>query len=1082
MISRTEIRRLCNSSSYFKGMDLYHQRKIEVLSVWENGEEDIVEAVVEGSNENSYEVQITCRPKENKVAEVFCECPAYESYPGICKHCVAVLLAYLDEKKQNIEREKRLPRASRTTRELKELLNRKAVEHTAPILQRELYEKVRLEPQFQVSEGGVSMSLKIGAGQMYVLKDIFAFAQSMETGKEVTYGKKLQFIHVPKVFEPRSAELALFLVQWSRENRNLYREPAWYGNSYGYVYEKLKEISLSVPELAKVLGVLKGTSVAVKLRGQDAGMWEITEESPERKVELLGEEQGLRIRTEKILIFRDSDWAIYFQNQKIFLTRQGNEKPEDEFFFLLQQLPGQCAFLEKEDVPAFCKAYLSAMQTELSCVSKNFDPQEYAVTPVSFAFYLDALTDTFFTIKGMAVYGEERFNLFDKKTGVGKRDLIGEAEAEFLVTSWGNAYDEKRQCMVLAEDEQKIYEFLTEGIPMLGQYGEVYVSETMKRMKVLTSPKISVGLSLALGTLKMVVSSGEFTKEELEEIFSRYDRKKRYFRLKNGTFINMEGEFGRLCELREGLGLTKTQLLQEEITLPVYRALYLDGELRGCEGFQVKKDRDFKALIRNMKTIEDNDFELPKSLEGIFREYQKKGFLWIKTLKNNGFAGILADEMGLGKTLQVIGFLLSELEETEPGENKRCLIVCPASLVYNWVSEFQKFAPNLSVTAIAGSSQEREELLRCCGEQEILVTSYDLLKRDILLYEKIPFFCQVLDEAQYIKNHGTQAAKVVKGILADFRLALTGTPVENRLSELWSIFDYLLPGFLYSYERFRREFEIPIVQRQEEEAIKRLQKMVCPFILRRVKKDVLKDLPEKMEKNVYAVMEGEQKELYDAHAQRLKLMLSKQTEEEFRSSRIKVLSELTRLRQLCCCPALVYEGYKGKSSKEELCMELIQQGVLAGHRILLFSQFVTMLERLEKKLEERRIPYYTLTGSTGKGMRRQLVQDFQEKDEAKVFCISLKAGGTGLNLTAADMVIHYDPWWNQAVQDQATDRVHRIGQKNPVTVYRLLEKNTIEENIQRLQEKKKNLADELLSGEDMGNASFNREELLEILT
>lgn len=1080
MISRTEIRRLCNSSSYFKGMDLYHQGKIEELSVWENGEEDIVEAVVEGSNQNSYEVQITCIPKENKVAEVFCECPAYESYPGICKHCVAVLLAYLDEKKQNIEKEKRLPRASRTTRELKELLNRKAVEHTAPILQRELYEKVRLELQFQVSEGGVSMSLKIGAGQMYVLKDIFAFAQSMETGKEVAYGKKLQFIHVPKVFEPRSKKLAVFLVEWSRENRNLYREPAWYGNSYGYVYEKLKEISLSVSELAKVLRILNGTSVAVKLRGQDAGMWEITEKSPRRSVEFLGEPQGLRIRTEKMLIFRDSDWVIYFQKQKIFLTRQ-EDRPEEEFFVLLQQLPGQCAFLEKEDVPAFCREYLPAVQNTLSCMYKNFDPQEYTIEPVSFAFYLDALTDDFLTIKGMAVYGEEKFNLFDKKTGVGKRDLAGEAEAELLVTSWGNAYDEKRQCMVLAEDEQKIYEFLTEGVSMLGQYGEVYVSETLKRMKVLASPRISVGLSLALGTLKMVVSSGKFTREELEEIFSRYDRKKRYFRLKNGTFVNMEGEFGRLCELREGLGLTRTQLLQEEITLPVYRALYLDGELCGWEGFQVKKDRNFKALIRNMKTIEDNDFELPKSLEGIFREYQKTGFLWIKTLKNNGFAGILADEMGLGKTLQVIGFLLSELEEAEPGENKRCLIVCPASLVFNWVSEFQKFAPNLLVKAVVGSSQEREELLQCCGEQEILVTSYDLLKRDILMYEKLSFFCQVLDEAQYIKNHGTQSAKAAKGIFSAFRLALTGTPIENRLSELWSIFDYLLPGFLYSYERFRREFEIPIVQKQEEEARKHLQKMVRPFILRRVKKDVLKDLPEKMEKNVYAVMEGEQKELYDAHAKRLKLMLSNQTEEEFSSSRIKVLSELTRLRQLCCCPALVYEGYKGESSKEELCMELIQQGVLAGHRILLFSQFVTMLERLEEKLKERGISYYSLTGSTGKRMRSQLVRDFQEKDEAKVFCISLKAGGTGLNLTAADMVIHYDPWWNQAVQDQATDRVHRIGQKNPVTVYRLLEKNTIEEKIQHLQEKKKNLAEELLSGENMGSGSFNREELLEIL-
>ncbi len=1080
MISRTEIRRLCNSSAYFKGMDLYHQGKIEEFSVWEQEEEDFIDAVVEGSGQNSYSVQITCRPGENKVAEAFCECPAYESYPGICKHCVAVLLAYLDEKKNSTEREKRLPRASKTTRELKELLIRKEAERTAPILQRELYEKVRLEPYLQVSEGGISISFKIGTGQMYVLKDIFAFAQNMETGREAAYGKKLQFVHVPKVFEPKSAKLAAFLVQWSEENRNLYRESAWYGNSYGYVYQKLKEISLSAAELAKVLEILQGTSVSVKLRGQDVGMWEITEKSPKRSIELSGEAMGLRIRTERLLVFRDSQWVIYFQDQKIFLTRH-QEGPEEELFFLLQQLPGQCAFLEKEDVPDFCREYLPAVQKEYSCVCKNFDPQEYTIEPVSFAFYLDALTDRFLTIKGAALYGEEKFNLFDKKTGVGRRDFIEEARAELLVTSWGNAYDEKRQCMVLAEDENKIYEFLTEGIPMLGKQGEVYVSEALKRMKVLASPRISVGISLSSGALHMAVSSETFTREELAEILSRYDKKKRYYRLKNGTFLNMEGGLKQLWELKESLGLLRKQLLQENITLPAYRALYLDGEFSKCEGLQVKKDRNFKALIRNMKTIEDNDFELPKSLEGIFREYQKTGFLWLKTLKTNGFGGILADEMGLGKTLQVIGFLLSEMEEAEEGKNKSCLIVCPASLVFNWISEFQKFAPDLCVKAVTGNSREREEILKHCGEKDILVTSYDLLKRDILCYEAHSFAFQILDEAQYIKNHGTQAAKAAKEVSAAFRLALTGTPVENRLSELWSIFDYLLPGFLYSYEHFRKEIEIPIVQRQEEEVRERLKKMVSPFLLRRVKKDVLKDLPEKIEKNLYATMEGEQKELYHAHAQRLKMMLGRQTEEEFRSSRIQVLSELTRLRQLCCCPALVYEGYEGESSKEELCMELIRQGISSGHRILLFSQFVTMLERLEKKLEEQGISYYSLTGSTGKRMRSQLVRDFQEKDEAKVFCISLKAGGTGLNLTAADMVIHYDPWWNQAVQDQATDRVHRIGQKNPVTVYRLLEKDTIEERIQLLQGQKKNLAEELLSGEDMSSSRFNRQELLELL-
>ena len=304
--------------------------------------------------------------------------------------------------------------------------------------------------------------------------------------------------------------------------------------------------------------------------------------------------------------------------------------------------------------------------------------------------------------------------------------------------------------------------------------------------------------------------------------------------------------------------------------------------------------------------------------------------------------------------------------------------------------------------------------------------------------------------------------------------------MENRLSELWSIFDYLMPGFLFGYQRFREEIEIPIVQNQDEQAMKRLQKMIHPFILRRLKKDVLTDLPDKLEKNMYAVLEGEQQKLYDAHVKRMQMILDKQSEEEFKTSKIQILSELTKLRQICCNPGLLFEGYEENSAKTDMCIDLIENAISGGHKILLFSQFTSMLEKLEQCLEERNISYYTLTGATGKEKRARLVEQFIQ-DDTSVFCISLKAGGTGLNLTAADIVIHYDPWWNIAVQNQATDRAHRIGQENVVSVYKLIMKGTVEENIVRLQEKKRELADQVLEGQGVLEGSFTREELIELL-
>ena len=615
----------------------------------------------------------------------------------------------------------------------------------------------------------------------------------------------------------------------------------------------------------------------------------------------------------------------------------------------------------------------------------------------------------------------------------------------------------------------------------LQKLGEIFVSDRLKAIRVIPSPKVSVGVSLAENVLELHLNPGNFGMEELAEILSKYDRKKKFYRLRTGEFMDMDEDGIRvLSELRENLQISEAKLKSGEITIPKYRALYLDTRLKEQDDLQVEKNREFRMLIRNMKTAEENDFELPDNLQAQLREYQKTGFWWLKTLCQNGFGGILADDMGLGKTLQTIAFLLSEMQEAPENANRRSLIVAPASLVYNWESECARFAPELQTRLVAGTQEQRKEMIQNAGMQDILITSYDLLRRDIELYQDLPFFCEIIDEAQFIKNHATQGAKAVKTIHASFRLALTGTPVENQLSELWSIFDYLMPGFLYGYQKFREQFELPIVRNGDEERLERLQKMIRPFILRRLKKEVLKDLPDKIEKNMAACMEQKQKELYHAHAQRLALMLQNQTEEEFADSRFQVLSELTRLRQLCCDPALVYENYEGGSAKLDLCIELIQSAVESGHKILLFSQFTSMIEILTARLQEESISCFVLQGSTKKEQRAQMVEQFN-RDDTSVFCISLKAGGTGLNLTGADIVIHYDPWWNVAVENQATDRAHRIGQKNVVTVYKLIAKGTIEEKIIKLQQRKKELAEEILSGDEIKTASFQREELLELL-
>ena len=567
--------------------------------------------------------------------------------------------------------------------------------------------------------------------------------------------------------------------------------------------------------------------------------------------------------------------------------------------------------------------------------------------------------------------------------------------------------------------------------------------------------------------------------EELANIVTSYRKKKKYYRLKSGAFINMDSDYMKnFNEMLNVLEISPKDLRVGALTVPLYRSLYIDEMMEVHNELVERRDESFVKLIEKFDNIKSMDFVPPAEVSNVLRKYQKEGFKWLRSVEELGFGGILADDMGLGKTLQIISLLI---DAKKNGRLKKALIVCPASLVYNWSEEISKFDTKgeLRVCVLAAAKEERQKSIEEHEDFDIYISSYDTLRRDISLYHDMRFSHQIIDEAQFIKNQNTGVAKAVKTVKADVKYALTGTPIENRLSELWSIFDYIMPGFLYSYNSFKSKYENTIVKDGNDESAKLLSKMISPFVLRRLKSEVATDLPDKIEEVRVSRFDKKQQLAYDTELTKLKNVLN--GNEEYNSSKMIILSEITKLRQICCDPGLIFEDYTGDSAKLETCIDLVKSGIEAGHKILLFSQFTSMLDIIKKRFEEENISSYVITGSTSKEKRIKLVNDFNN-DDTNVFLISLKAGGTGLNLVGADIVIHYDPWWNFAAQNQATDRAHRIGQKNKVTVYRLIAKGTIEEKIVKLQESKKDLADRVLNFEEgISLANISKEELLELL-
>lgn len=1091
------------------GMSLYRENQVHVkesmIGYIDELETPVCRMIAEVNDGNKqYKTMIMASSEE--ILFVSCTCPEHRAYRNSyysgananCRHIAAITAAMCDYQTRH-------DLAKKTTKSIAGMIARYTNEQiTAGVVER-TNDRLKIEPKLERQAGVYKLSFRVGTSSMYVIKDLYEFTNHMMSGDRVSYGKNLEFVHHLNSFSEEGQQLVQYIMNRTNENILMLQQ---LGQGY---YTKLPEkryIIVTPAAMDAIFPLLDGKSI--QFDNKDERDYYNRSKSEQLLCVKGNPKLDVHIKPKQIIDNRVNP-VTFGRPEIVSVTPVGKRdakiegiavsceltsfRGEQHYYIIREGCLYQTDENFKRDMQPFIDGIRSAEMVigrdklgnfyhhvlpkirEFSEVKEEEPEKIEAVLPPlpEFTFYLDYPDKRNVTCKAEVSYDGRIYDMLLQDEDYEIRDYAMENEVILCIRYFLPEID-KAHHFHCKGDEDKVYQFLDSGFSELMKYGEVKITDAFGRLQI-RSTQVSVGVSLKSNLLDLNLSSEYADDNELLEILASYRLKKKYHRLKNGDFLKMDdNSLTALAELVDGLQLSEKDLVKGHFQIPSYRALYLDKVLKENTEVKYVKDGTFKAVLRDFNEIAENEFEVPAELFEVLRPYQTVGFRWLKTIEAYGFGGILADDMGLGKTLEIISVLLAAKQKNG---RLSSLIVCPASLVYNWESECSRFAPELHVMAVTGTAEERAEKIKSARETDVLVTSYDLLKRDIDEYKDLNFDYQVIDEAQYIKNHSTQGAKCVKIIKAVIKYALTGTPIENRLSELWSIFDYLMPGFLYRYERFKKEIEVPIVKNNSEQAMERLKKMVSPFILRRLKKDVLRELPDKLEETTYSKFECEQQKIYDAYVQKVKTALAIKSKAEFEKSKIQVLAELTRLRQICCDPSLCYEDYKGESAKLNTCIELLEGAIGGGHKVLLFSQFTSMLSIIERELNLRGISYFIITGATPKEKRLEEVNAFNSSD-VPVFLISLKAGGTGLNLASADIVIHYDPWWNIAAQNQATDRAHRIGQTNVVTVFKLIAKGTIEEKIQNLQQSKSDLANQVLSGEVNSLGSMTKEDLMEL--
>ncbi|MBP3952258.1 DEAD/DEAH box helicase [Bacillus suaedae] len=1049
------IKEMCGIVAFKKGDFFYRSNKVII----NQHQHDFCSAIVKGTNDD-FNVTIQ---EENDDIQSICSCPKLANFEKGCQHVAAVLIALRDLRK-NLPTTHELQATQIDNRELTENFimlfqeNRKRTSgHQRYFEKRDILNVKFICKPVLYGKGQYVIGLEIEINGVRI-QSLRSFLQAVKMGRAMTVSSNSNYdpnnhcflvetdrvIH--QLIEIVDDEKAFLNASLIASKQTLFIPPS----SWERLLPILTEAPFSVFEHSGKLRVEEGPPpLEFKFEEREGGNYQLMIKGFDRMVVL---------PMYRSVIYEGTIFQLEDENcQRLFELKQMLASPSMTIISIPNQQIG--LFLEKI-VPGLKKLGTVQLANTLS--------QKLIKTPLVAKLYLDRLKNRL--LAGLEFQYDhviiQPLENRDIPTGpMLIRDLDLENEILELMESSGFSKTDGGYYM---QNEALEYDFLYHKMPELQKMTQIYATTAVRNriIKKNTHPKIRVKVKERTNWLEFKFEMDGIADKQIKEILEALEEKRKYYRLRNGALLSLETN--EMKEIQRFLNAVPTQEEDFEgtLTIPVIESLRFIDSIEDSDIF--KAEKSFQQFLDTVFNREHLSYEIPASLEHILRDYQKQGYQWMKMIASYGFGGVLADDMGLGKTLQSITFILSEISNIRE-KHQPVLIVCPSSLTYNWLNEIAKFAPDIQAIVIDGNQVQREALLNDSGDVDVIITSYPLLRRDSGIYEKRTFHTAFFDEAQAFKNPVTQTARAVKKIKANHYFGLTGTPVENSIEELWSIYYVVFPQLFQGLKEYSQLSRKDIATR------------VRPFLLRRVKEDVLAELPEKIESLESVDLFPEQKKLYAAYLAKLRHETLKHLDKDtLRKNRIKILAGLTRLRQICCHPALFVDGYNGSSAKFEQLLTILEESRLAGRRVLIFSQFTKMLDLIGREIHLRGQQYFYLDGQTPSKERVELCNRFNA-GERDLFLISLKAGGTGLNLTGADTVILYDLWWNPAIEEQAADRAHRMGQENVVNVIKLVARGTIEEKMNILQEKKKDLVAEIIDAQEQVTTSLSEADIREIL-
>lgn len=1061
-ITREAIRRLATTETvYYRGMRYYAAHAVSDVT-WNEATKQY-HAFVQGSNIYG----VTIGFGEDEQITHSCNCPAHAKYPGACKHVVAALL-FIADYQQRADALENLGWEDQTAYKIIEYFRKREYRKLTPQYFH-LALQVTVNEPLKSRQSKAFVGLYAGSSKMYKVSNTKKFIQDYYNHKEIRLGKEFRYIPEECQFEPTSAAVLAYLTE-------IYEIQETLGKTYYSNLFNRQELVVSQNMLCKLLRLAEGLHCDIILRDKKMENMEIMCSNPKLSMELQMEDEVLSLHDmgQEPIISICEDGSILCYQGCIYLPDMeflANLRP---FFTTLFGKKQSELEFRGENMGSFIEKVLPVIKKTMNIQVPEKIKDHYIVEQLQPKLYFDidrSRQRPVLVARMIFAYGEHEVNpLQDEQKGSYILVRDREEEEQLLRLMYDKHFSVRREQFVLTKEDE-IFQLMTEGIQDLCRQFEVFYSKEYKANSIKKVGMLSAGIRLNtdINLLEMDVDYGHIPKEELRDFFRSIKLKKKYYRLKSGAFVNLMTEDKQIDELRDLLSIGEVTE-DNKIAFSQTAVMEVDELLPHTQ--RITRDAGYKQLLEDLKNPDKTNWELPNGMEDILRPYQITGYRWLCSLAHYGMGGILADDMGLGKTLQTITYVLAN-----PGT--RTLIVCPTSLAYNWQDEFSKFAPQIATQIISGTPQERADLMQQSTDVPVWITTYPLIRKDVDLYKAQIFDACFIDEAQFIKNPTSLGAKAVKAVQAKHRFALTGTPIENTLSELWSIFDFVMPGFFGRYRQFEECYEKPILRDHDSVQMQKLRRKIRPFVLRRMKKEVLTELPDKIETRRMAEMGAKQRKIYESYLARIQMELAGDEENTPGGNRMQVLAALTRLRQICCHPATFASNYHGGSGKLDLLMEQLPDILEGGHSVIVFSQFTSMLSIIAYELKQRNIPFFYLAGSTSAQERKREVKEFN-RGEVKVFLISLKAGGTGLNLTGADTVIHFDPWWNPAVEDQATDRAYRIGQKKKVQVIKYVMKDSIEEKIYELQKRKKQLSDQLIQAGESFVTQLTMEEIKEL--